>query len=326
MRYLSTFSGIEAASVAWQGLGFEAVGYSEINPFASAVLAARFPKTRNYGDITKHASWGLKPGSTDILIGGSPCQSFSICGKKLGFADPRGNLTLTFLQLIEQLRPQWVVWENVPNCLSTNGGRDFGSFLHQLVSSGYGCCWRVLDARHQGSPRPLPQRRRRVYLIANLTSVQHSAEVLFKPQALQGDADALSSLGQDAAAHLEGSPYADCQPDLKMVGFQIGNLRRRAGATPDDRFITCLKSSTGDQTPCVAYDGKARHLTSIEWERLQGFPDNHTQISWKGKPPEECPDHLRQIACGNSMAVPIIRMLGERIKAVHTAHNLNNHL
>ncbi len=110
MKYLSTFSGIEAATVAWESLGFEPIGFSEIDPFACAVLSARFPTTQNYGDITKSPAWGIEPGSADILIGGSPCQSFSIAGKQLGIADPRGNLALVFIQLAARLRPRWIVW------------------------------------------------------------------------------------------------------------------------------------------------------------------------------------------------------------------------
>lgn len=182
MRYLSTFSGIEAASVAWHPLGFEPVGFSEIEPFPCAVLRHRFPNVINYGDITKYAEWPIQPGSVDILVGGSPCQSFSVAGLRKGLADPRGNLALVFLGLAERLKPRWIVWENVPGVLNSNGGRDFGAFLGALSQLGYGFAYRVLDAQHFG----VPQRRRRVFLVGHLGDWRPAAEVLFESPSLFG--------------------------------------------------------------------------------------------------------------------------------------------
>jgi hypothetical protein len=145
MTYLSVFSGIEAASVAWKDLGWEAKGFAEIDEFASAVLAHHFPSIKNYGDITKHTTWDIAPGSIDILIGGSPCQSFSASGKRTGLADPRGQLSLTYLELVKRLQPRWIVWENVPNVLRSNQGRDFAHFIISLGQCGYGWTYRVLD-------------------------------------------------------------------------------------------------------------------------------------------------------------------------------------
>jgi hypothetical protein len=138
IRYLSVCSGIEAASVAWHPLGWEPVAFAEIDPFASAVLAHRFPNVRNLGDITKHASWNIEPGSVDVLVGGTPCQSFSVAGLRKGLADPRGNLALVYLAIIDQIRPRYTVWENVPGVLSSDGGRDFGSLLGGWQNSGMG--------------------------------------------------------------------------------------------------------------------------------------------------------------------------------------------
>lgn len=185
MNFLSVFSGIEAASVAWKPLGFKALGFADINPFASAVLSHHYPETKNYGDITQHKSWGIKPGTVDVLIGGSPCQAFSIGGFREGLADPRGSLTLNFVSLIDSLKPRWVIWENVPGVLNSNRGADFAAFIWALGQCGYSFGWRVLDAQGTGSPNPLPQRRRRVFLIGHLTDRNAAAEVLFKPQGLQ---------------------------------------------------------------------------------------------------------------------------------------------
>jgi len=157
MRYLSVCSGIEAATVAWHGLGWTPVGFSEIEPFPSAVLAHHYPNVPNFGDMTKHEQWPLQPGSVDLLVAGTPCQSFSVAGLRQGLKDPRGNLMLTYLAIAARLRPRWVVWENVPGVLSSNGGRDFGSFLGALGSLGYEWAYRVLDAQwceHTGIPAP----------------------------------------------------------------------------------------------------------------------------------------------------------------------------
>ena len=171
MKYLSVCSGIEAASVAWHHLGWTPIAFSEIEPFPSAVLAHRFPNVPNLGDMTKHKEWPIEPGSIDLLVGGTPCQSFSVAGLRKGLHDPRGGLMLTYLEIAQRLRPRWVVWENVPGVLSSGGGRDFGSFLGALGELGYQFAYRVLDAqwvRTQRHPRAVPQRRRRVFVVGCL--------------------------------------------------------------------------------------------------------------------------------------------------------------
>ena len=136
MRYLSVCSGIEAATMAWHPLGWEPVAFSEIEPFPSAVLAHHYPNVPNLGDMTRYEKWNIEPGSIDLLCGGTPCQSFSVAGLRKGMADPRGNLALVFLGILERLRPRWVVWENVRGVLSADGGRAFGSFLGGLEDLG----------------------------------------------------------------------------------------------------------------------------------------------------------------------------------------------
>ena len=171
MRYLSVCSGIEAASVAWHHLGWEPVGFSEIEPFPAAVLAHRFPHVPNYGDMTKFEEWPIEPGTVDLLVGGTPCQSFSVAGLRKGLEDPRGNLMLTYLAIAARLKPRWVVWENVPGVLSSNRGRDFATFLSALGQLGYGWAYRVLDAQYVRVgrwPRAVPQRRRRVFVVGRL--------------------------------------------------------------------------------------------------------------------------------------------------------------
>ena len=149
MKYLSVCSGIEAATVAWHPLGWEAVGYSEIEKFPSSVLEHHYPNVPNFGDMTKFKEWNLN-GSIDLLVGGTPCQSFSVAGLRKGLEDPRGNLALTYVGILDKFRPKWFVWENVPGVLSSGGGRDFGSFLGAVAELGYGFAYRVLDAQYFG--------------------------------------------------------------------------------------------------------------------------------------------------------------------------------
>ena len=187
MNYLSVCSGIEAASVAWHPLGWNCLGVSEIEPFPSAVLAHHYPSVPNFGDMTKFKEWKIN-GTVDLLVGGTPCQSFSVAGLRQGLKDPRGNLMLTYLAIAEHLRPRYIVWENVPGVLSSNGGKDFGSFLGGLGELGYGWAYRVLDAqwcRTHRHPRAVPQRRRRVFVVGCLGNPTSAAKVLFKSESMQ---------------------------------------------------------------------------------------------------------------------------------------------
>jgi DNA (cytosine-5)-methyltransferase 1 len=181
LKYLSLCSGIEAATVAWHPLGWEAVAYSEIERFPSEVLAHHYPSTPNLGDMTKFKEWNLES-NVDLLVGGTPCQSFSVAGLRKGLDDPRGNLMLTYLAIAKQYRPNWLVWENVPGVLSSNGGRDFGSFLGGLAECGYGFAYRVLDAQYFG----VAQRRRRVFVVGYLGDWRAAAAVLFERHSLSG--------------------------------------------------------------------------------------------------------------------------------------------
>ena len=181
MKFLSVCSGIEAASVAWNPLGWEAEAFSEIEPFPCQVLKHHYPNVPNMGDMTKFKEWNLGP--IDLFCGGTPCQSFSVAGLRKGLDDPRGNLMLTYLAIADKFRPRWLVWENVPGVLSSNGGRDFGSFLGGLGQLGYGFAYRVLDAQYFG----VAQRRRRVFVVGYLGDWRPAAAVLFERDSLCGN-------------------------------------------------------------------------------------------------------------------------------------------
>ncbi|NYD88771.1 DNA cytosine methyltransferase [Sphingomonas melonis] len=180
MRYLDVCAGISASTVAWKPLGWEAAAYSEIEAAPRAVLAHHYPDTPLHGDFTTIR--GDEYGAIDLLVGGTPCQDFSVAGLRAGLDGDRGNLSLEFLRLADRARPRWVVWENVPGVLSIDGGRAFGAILGGLGELGYGFAYRVLDAQFFG----VPQRRRRVFVVGCLGDWRGAAAVLSERHSLSG--------------------------------------------------------------------------------------------------------------------------------------------
>ena len=225
---------MEAASVAWHHLGFKPVAFSEIEPFPCAILKHHFTQPNypydvpNLGSLTEFNTWPLATGDVDLLCGGTPCQSFSVAGKRGGLNDPRGQLMFSFLELAAKLNPRYVLWENVPGCLSSGQpkGSDFGSFIQGLVERGYGVAWRILDAQHFG----VPQRRKRLFVCAYRDPVtgtgdwKAAAEILSLAEGLSGylakgkqtrkgsSADAKSSVGADGLQRTVGTLCADTHP------------------------------------------------------------------------------------------------------------------
>lgn len=541
-RYVSIFSGVEAATLAWEPLGWEPVAFSEIEPFPCAVLAERWPDVPNLGDITK-IDWKEEiDGAIDLVVGGSPCQSFSVAGKREGLKGASG-LMFEYIRCVQELRPRWFLWENVPGALTSEDGGAFGQLLSEMDELGYSLAWRVLDAQFFG----VAQRRRRLFLVGHL-GAESPAEVLFEPDCLSGNPQssrekrkelarragrsaACAGFKYSAAPRANTLGYAEEQANMLTADWHApavfplqGNMIGRAdsagpagkgyGMPGDPAFILncvdrqgmamsqygteiagCL-TARGDSSPCVdrgqnivcmtgtqahchisdeiagcltAHMGKddapvvvgrsisenatnvpfgfaqntrnevrvvgdgtltgalaarpgmkqttfvctggtypineqiatrdkklgrgtglgvgadgdpaftllanhphmvasgsgsdpiamgdlnahtaicrnvcptlkcggdgamvaseigdkptglspilVRRLTPLECERLQGFPDGHTLIAWKGKPAEECPDGPRYKAIGNSMAVPVMRWIGRRIAAVDT--------
>jgi len=456
MNFLSLFSGIEAASVAWHPLGWKCVGVAEIDPFPCEVLKYHFPNTPNLGsvvDITKEKLDEIKQrnGSIDVVVGGSPCQSFSIAGKRKGLSDPRGNLMFEYCRIVAAVRPEYFVWENVPGALSSNTGRDFACLLEQMAQLGYHLAWRVLDAQFFG----VPQRRRRVFLVGSLTNELGAFKVLFdekgrqrhleksrtqrKSNSNQAERSSRENLERvalhesrkqrcgyeeknicptlEAAMGIGGGniPLVRCftqnsRDELRFVGGEgsvVGALSTTGSSTKQINLILQQELSKGNVVSTLDVEGptklsnqwvdsnqqiietsflgcdlynasveqgntvgsittgttavssgpriieeqsafteqtyesyaenetgrtlsasggalghgsetivvstKVRRLTPLECERLQGFPDGWTQISWKGKSKEECPTGHRYKALGNSMAVPVMKWIGEGI-------------
>lgn len=347
MNYLSVCSGIEAATVAWHDLNWKAVGYSEIEKFPSEVLHHHYPNVTNFGDMTKYKDWNINE-SVELLVGGTPCQSFSLAGLRKGLDDPRGNLALVFCGLLDHFKPKWFIWENVPGVLSSNRGRDFGSFLGAVAKLGYGFSYRVLDAQYFG----VAQRRKRVFVVGHFGSWQPSAKVLFERDCLSGNikaskrkeqnitdtfipsianclqttshdwsrADGFNMIAKVYETHPADSRVKEmgetCQTITSRWGTGGGNVPL---AIQDIRAINKSQNGKGWNDSGVSYtvdthatqgvlsEALVRRLTPIECERLQGFPDDYTNIK------DNCPDGHRYKALGNSMAVPVMKWIGERI-------------
>ncbi|VAF69991.1 BsuMI modification methylase subunit ydiP [Enterobacter hormaechei] len=443
MKYGSVCSGIEAASKAWEPLGWKPAWFSEIEPFPSAVLAHHWPEVTNLGDMTKIAD-AVRAGDVeapDVLVGGTPCQAFSIAGLREGLSDDRGQLTLSYVELAnaidakrrERGEPEAIiVWENVPGVLSSKDNA-FGCFLAGLAGESSelqpaggkwthaGCvsgperviAWRVLDAQFFG----VAQRRRRVFVVASARKGFDPAAVLFELDSVRRDsaprresqpeiarnAGERSKVGshwdnpanphptlnqshniggigqsnqelfsQRGCGIIAQSVNGDISHTLKAEGFDgsedgtgrgtpiIAMAHGQGGAEikTDNSAptLTCNHEAPiaaygipgnwigrapenggnatepmHDVSPCltvadrhgVATSISVRRLTPIECERLQGFPDNHTLIGWRGKDADECPDGPRYKAIGNSMAVPVMRWIGERIAAAMPAEKLS---
>ena len=209
MKYLSVCSGIEAATVAWHPLGWQPVAFGEIEKFPSLVLEHHYPDTPNWGDMTKFKEW--PDADVNVFVGGTPCQSFSVAGLRKGLDDQRGNLMLTYLAIAARYRPQWLVWENVPGVLSSNGGLDFASLLRGMGELGYGFAYRILDAQYFG----VAQRRRRVFVVGYLGNWQPAAAVLFERHSLSGHPAPSREKREGAAANAgEGAEVGSLIPAM----------------------------------------------------------------------------------------------------------------
>ncbi len=323
IRFGSVCSGIEAASEAWEPLGWQPQFFAEIEPFPAAVLHHHYssgrprnmpspdeegltPRERkarmaairavqdlpkrangvpNYGDFT---SIGADAGPIDLLVGGTPCQTFSIAGKRLGLDDPRGNLALEHVRLAKRLNPRWFVWENVPGVFTSGGGRDFADFLGLLtgrrikvpkggwrnagivagLSSSYGIAWRVLDAQYvrvDGYTRAVPQRRKRVIVVGYLGDWRRAAAVLFEPEGMRGDPAPRRQAGKAVAAPIaSGSPVgsgyrndADTAENL-VAGTVTAKWSRGTGGPAGDEVQNLVAHTLRGEGFDASEDGSGR--------------------------------------------------------------------
>lgn len=220
MRYLSVCAGIEAATVAWHPLGWTPAAFSEIDPFPRAVLAHHYPTVPLHGDFTTIE--GHEYGPIDLLVGGTPCQDFSVAGLRAGITGDRGNLTLEFLRLAARSKPRWIVWENVPGVLSSDDGRALGAFLGGLGALGYGFAYRVLDAQYFG----VAQRRARVFVVGYLGDWRRAAAVLFERESLLGHLAPRREAGEGVAPTISARPSGGggLGPDFDCDGGLIPSV------------------------------------------------------------------------------------------------------
>lgn len=322
LSFLSVCSGIESASLAWEPLGWKAAGYSEIDPFPCHVLHHRFGAGRpmfmpspdeaglsvkdrkaraaairavaklpevgrvpNFGDMTQFDRW--PDAAFDVLVGGTPCQDYSVAGLRLGMAGSRGQLTLTYVEIAARYRPRWLVWENVPGVLSSNGGRDFARFLGEIsgqqidvpeggwknagvvsgIPDAYGLAYRVLDAqfvRTRGHPRAVPQRRRRVFVVGYLGDWRRAVAVLFDRESLLGNPPPRRQSGQRPAGTLAARPAGGggLGTDFDLNGGLISMAHGQGGAEigiDHGPTLTC-----NHEAPIVAHSLRAEGFDASE--------------------------------------------------------------
>lgn len=371
MRYLSLFSGIEGASVAWHPLGWECAGVSEIEPFPCAVIAHHYPTIPNLGDVTKITEEDIAAlGRIDLVVFGSPCQDLSVAGLRKGFiCESTDTLTRSGLFFVAMRIVAWArkhngcrfaLWENVPGSFSSSQGRDFAAVVGAMAGledvpvppRGWGnegvavgseglVEWATLDAQWFG----VAQRRRRVFALADFGNWSNRPPILLEPESLRRDTPPRREAGEEVTPTIRagapnggaghGARSGDSKDELivpvahslRGEGFDASkdgtgravavSLRgREGGATAElgDEVGNCLRASSGggDKAHVLAAMS-VRRLTPVECERLQGFPDNYSQIPWRKKPASECPDGPRYKALGNSWAVPVVQWIGRRI-------------
>ena len=240
MRYVSLFSGIEAATVAWKPLGWEPVCFAEVDEFPSAVLAERYPEVPNVGDVTK-MNWKRFRNKVDLVVGGSPCQSFSIAGKREGLQGESG-LMFEYIRAVREIRPRWFLWENVPGALSSENGEAFRQLLSEMDKLGYGLAWRILDAQFFG----VAQRRRRLFLVGHLGACP-PVEVLFEPEGMRRD-------------------------------YQPSREKRQELASAAGRGPSCagFKYSAGSGASSVGYEEENSNTLTADWHApaVIGFAQN----------------------------------------------------
>jgi DNA (cytosine-5)-methyltransferase 1 len=288
MRVGTFCSGICAPEAAWRELGWRPVFFSEIEPFPIAVQRHHFPDVPNLGDMERIDDETLRRHPVDLVCAGTPCQAFSVAGLRKGLDDPRGNLTLVFLRLVDRLRPAWVVWENVPGVLSIDGGRAFGAFLGGLGELGYGFAYRVLDAQHFG----VPQRRRRVFVVGHLGDWRRAAAVLFERHSLSGHPAPSREAGQRVAgclspgAHPGGFNGQDAFAG-QLVGFhETGQgwwsegplgLRADPGGMPENVVTHDLRGEGFDA--CEDGTGRGTPLVPIAFQSVDHGADASHDLS-----------------------------------------------
>jgi DNA (cytosine-5)-methyltransferase 1 len=270
MIYGSVCSGIEAATVAWHPLGWRAAFYSEIERFPSAVLNAYYPDVPNRGDMTKFKEW--PDANLDVLVGGTPCQSFSVAGLRKGLDDPRGNLTLTYLAVADKHRPRWLVWENVPGVLSDATGA-FGAFLCGLAKLGYGFAYRIFDAQYFR----VAQQRRRVFVVGCLGDWRSAAAVLLELSSMRGDLAPSREAGKAVALPVtsrvdRGGQHREAHGNNLIAAPEIARcIATREGTSQDYETTTMVAHSLRARANASHREDSETYIPVAHSLRGEGF-------------------------------------------------------
>jgi DNA (cytosine-5)-methyltransferase 1 len=339
LKSLSLFSGIGGFDLGFQRAGIECVAVCEIDRNAQSILRRHFPKAELFDDVRKVCKATHERKSIDIICGGFPCQDVSIAGKRAGLAGERSGLWFEFARVIDELEPQWVVIENVPGLLSSNGGRDFAVIIRWLAQRGYGVAWRVLDAQYFG----VPQQRRRVFVIGSFGDGR-AAEILFEQEGSCGDtppsreaekdvAPTIGSVSNGGGANGPGRDVDSVEslviaPSRSVAETLTGQNHTGLGGGVTNKSIPNLVMAHGQANAEIVIDGSpsmttnheapilggVRRLMPIECERLQGFPDGWTDGQ---------SDSVRYRQLGNAVAVPVAEWIAKRITAATYSKEIN---
>ena len=348
MRFLSTFTGVGGFDLGFERAGMQCIGMCENDDKATAVLNHHWKDTTKHGDIRTAIStrWAdMFMGNTDVLIGGAPCQDLSVAGKRVGFDGDRSVLFFDMVQLAKHVKAKYLVYENVPGLLTSNQGRDFAAAIDSLGEAGFSRIeWRTLDSQNFG----VPQRRKRIFLVARTTTTSER-QVFPVGESSIGDLTSINEAWQETPTNApsgtginyywDGGQTSDCL-DVSMLtkGQMLPEKRRMPAvliphtfskkhrASSDTDYESWAEQNThptlnvfdvGDTRatsiivePEEKPGYKVRRITPVEAERLQGFPDNWTDVPYKGKPAS---DTQRYKALGNAVTVPVAEYVGQLI-------------
>lgn len=324
MKIFSTFSGIGGFEVGINNASagqHEVVGYSEIDKFAIKVYENHFKGVKNYGDITKINTEELP--DFDILVGGFPCQAFSIAGKRKGFEDTRGTLFFELARILKSKTPRLFVFENVKGLLNHDSGNTFKTIISTIDELGYDCQWQVLNSKNFG----VPQNRERVIIVGHLRNttrpevfpIGQSGEYVDeigagRQRILSNTIDSHYYKGADGkrplvrVAEATKKGYAEATVG-QSINLAQPNSKTRRGRVSD--IANTLDTSMQQHT--LTPDMRIRRLTPLECERLQGFPDNWTKFGIDMGGIVEISDSQRYKMCGNAVTTNVIQAVFERI-------------
>lgn len=278
--------------------GMECQWQVEIDKHCQKVLTQHWPDIPLHSDVREVSSSNLPP--VDVLAGGSPCTDVSKAGKREGLKGARSGLFFEYARLVDELRPEWLIFENVPGLLSSNSGRDMGTVLGTLGDLGYGWAYRVLDARFFGSP----QRRRRLFLVGHSGDSEPARRVLLGPGSGAGDP------GSDIGPKRSSGPSAGSGVASAFVTFRKSRRPQNASQFEtwvEDDFCNCLtRWDTGlvRSTTLIVEPAGARVMTPAEWEAAQGLP-----MGWA----ERIPGFTRCKALGDAVNANVAEWIGRRV-------------